>query len=252
MAFSTDAPHWSLWMLDKSFEDLVLPDDLADPSHDWEASWTLLEANDNSKRTSIEGALDMSLTREEGAVRVVAVQESPMYWGMSVETAVEMVCQDGLMLRPLRWSTDFVTRSGSDEVAGTSGSSRGRVADGVLQLHGLDTTRTELPGAAHLTSSWGVLGAIPRLTAAGIDRIHFSMLEELTVLRPNQRLERFGEIDLELGGVTWTLTGWRHWGTGQAPIHYWVSPGGWPMLVTWLHKALVCSWLSNRAPAVRP
>ena len=78
------------------------------------------------------------------------------------------------------------------------------------------------------------------------------MLEELTVLRPNQRLERFGEIDLELGGVTWTLTGWRHWGTGQAPIHYWVSPGGWPMLVTWLHKALVCSWLSTRAPAVRP
>lgn len=246
MGVKTDAPHWSLWQLDRVLPELTLPDEPEPrpegPPGAWEAGWTIHELDRTKTRSTIDGRLDLSLRAEGGGLLLRVVQDVPLYWRMSIETVAEVRCADDELLSPEAWTVTAVTRTADGELDETRSSSAGSVRGRKLALEGVDRTEHRLPAGA-LASSWGLLGALPRLHAAGRDRAEFTLLEELLVPRLGQQLAAAEPVPVATAAGAVSLTRWRHLGEGVPPVQYFCGPRGWPLLVCGLRRALVCRYL---------
>lgn len=248
MGVKTDAPHWSLWQLDRVLPELTLP---AEPTQEaqgpptaWDAGWTIHELDRTKTRSTIDGRLDLSLRPAEGGgLELRVVQEVPLYWRMSIETVAEVRCADDVLLSPEGWTVTAITRTADGEVEETRSSSRGSVRGRRLLLEGVDRSEQRLPAGA-LASSWGLLGALPRLQARGEAQAEFTLLEELLVPREAQQLASFEVIEVPTAAGPVPLTRWRHLGEGVPPVQYFCGPRGWPLLVCGLRRTLVCRYLT--------
>lgn len=73
------------------------------------------------------------------------------------------------------------------------------------------------------TSNWSLMEAVQRLPFDDFPPLHFDMLEDLDLRKPEQTLRRAGDVSLELAGEQVRLHAFRHIGRGILPIHYWVD-----------------------------
>ncbi len=235
--------HFSLAYLQSWLDGRALPPDVDTPRGDVDLTYTVLEFS-SSGSSVIEGSLSLSTRSEGGLAYVEVTHESPQFWSHSVVSQASIVCRDDLQLRPLRWTVSFQAHGGSAPIEGTAGTARGWITGDTLHHDSVDRSEVALATDVPVTSSWTLLLSLPRLVAAGTQRTAFTLLEELQLVRPAQVLESFGRLRLQTTAGERTLSGWRHWGTGTPPIHYWTTPTGWPLLVCGLRRCLVARSLS--------
>lgn len=237
-------PHFSLRTIASALPEMTLPDDAAHPSGP--ASMSFLMREYTVQLTSfIEGGLDLSVEVAGGLSTMTVAQSVPTFWNWSIDTTARVVCRDDLLLRPLRWEADFVCQLSSGPDEESRGSSRGWVHEGQVHHDGVDRSVVQLPEDTALSTSWSVLLALPRLAAAGADRVAFTLLEELVAVRPRQLLERIDPIDVPTASGVRRLHGWRQRGVGIVPLHFWTTPTGWPLLVCGQRRVLVATDLTS-------
>ncbi|MEL6343992.1 MAG: hypothetical protein AAFV53_12810 [Myxococcota bacterium] len=225
-------------MVDPLVETIALPETIDTTVNGWEAAWDIREVTSTSTRAAMEGSLSIRFSRADGVAQMQIYQDIPMYWQLGVETSVALVCQDGLLLRPLRWDTHCITRTAQGEITETLGAHDAYIDDNMLIFDGLSQTAIDLPDAP-LTSTWSLLAAFPRIVASGESALSFCVLDELLIARPDQRLIAFGAVEFPTAAGPITLLGYRLLGTGTAPVHYWVTTDGWPMFICGLRRAFV-------------
>ncbi len=100
----------------------------------------------------------------------------------------------------------------------------GSLGDGLLTITGAKTRQTPLAGA--VSSNWSLFDAVQRLGGGPIEPMDFTLLEDLDLVKPNQRLSYWGTIDLPLGDSSIRLVGYQQIGQGILPYHYWLDTSG--------------------------
>jgi hypothetical protein len=137
----------------------------------------------------------------------------------------EALCNDDGWLTLRSWKMkswieerDDCLYEASGEVVGT----RARVDDGISER-----TLYNLPAA--VTSQWSLAMALAsgKASAGG-----FAMLEDLTIVRPDQTLAKGPAVEVPYQDGVHKLTSWAHTGQGVLPIHYLVDENGLPQLMT--------------------
>ena len=86
----------------------------------------------------------------------------------------------------------------------------------------LDTAEQPVPATSH----WSLFDAVQRLPGKATRPLRFTMLEEMDLVKPDQRLEFREETDLEVGDTTLHLRGYQQIGWGVLPWQYWVDDQG--------------------------
>lgn len=237
----TTAPHWSLYALDRLLPTLVLPAEPTDPTGPWAGRWRTFELLDGPARILIEGSTTLSLSPNPTGLQLDVYEDTTLSQRMYVRTSVTAGCDDDLMVTPRWWRSQFI--SGTYAAAGdfeeTAGAHEGEVHADHLRIVGVDDSRVALPADAPVTSSWGMLAALPRLAAAGIQQKRFTLLEGLLLVREEQLLRRVDSITVNLADGPMQLDGWLHRGRGSLPLYLWTGPGGYPLLAGSLARFLV-------------
>jgi hypothetical protein len=127
----------------------------------------------------------------------------------SGRTKTGVTCKADALATPMQWKTDFeVLDPQGRTVPLTAISTSGRSAD--IKISG------------PLNSDWSLLDAVQRLPFDS-KPLEFTMLEELELLRPKQRLSAGATAEAELGGRTVKLHSFEQLGRGILPITYWLD-----------------------------
>ena len=196
MTIQTDAPHWSIWSIDGRMADLTLPDEPINPRGEWRGRWELSETVASRRRRQITGHLEIHHIPDGRLARLEITQRIPGVQGMSVTTETSLECRNDDWLSPMNWVSEFMSHSGRSNMANTQATQRGLVSRSSLLLSGVDETRTPLPRRTSLTSNFSLISALPRLAATGEERLDFTLLEDLMIVRNEQRIERIDAVQL--------------------------------------------------------
>ncbi|MHC4417974.1 MAG: hypothetical protein ACYSU6_05245, partial [Planctomycetota bacterium] len=105
-------------------------------------------------------------------------------------------------------------------------SEAGVLADGTIKLTSPKVKTREICVSGNLTSNWSLFDAVQRLGGKEAPSGSFTMLEDLRLVRGEQRLSFDGEAEFELGGKKMRLYGYHQIGEGILPIHYWLDEEG--------------------------
>ncbi len=99
----------------------------------------------------------------------------------------------------------------------------GRIARGRAEL-GPGAGKQSFPVGERVTSNWSLFDAVQRLPEEAC--LHFTMLEDLRLLRREQRLAPEAAVELAFANRTVSLRGFRQTGEGVLPIHWWRDEQG--------------------------
>jgi len=245
MTIKTNAPHWSLWSIDQRIAELQLPEEPANPLGAWRGLWELSETVNSNNRRQILGQLEIHHMPQGNRVQLSITHRVPTTQGRTVASEIVLECQNDDLLTPIHWVSEFATHAKHTDLSNTRASQQGEVKRGWFSIEGTDISRTRLPRRVPLTSSYSLVAALPRVLQAGVQRLEFAMLDELTVLREEQILERIDTVSLELGSGPVELQGYRYYGRGTTPVHCWLGPHGMPLFVCSLGTALVAQELED-------
>ena len=239
MTIKTDAPHWSLWSIDQRIAATTLPTEPSRPRGEWRGLWELSETVGSKKRKQILGHLEIHHIPQGNKVLLEISHKVPGVQGMSVSSEISLTCKSNDWLRPESWVSETISHSGRSDMANTRSSQAGRVSRSDLRIESLDETLYPLPKRVDLTSSFSLLAALPRLHSRESGRLEFATIEELMILRTEQILERIHAVELATAAGPVSLQGYRHYGRGTPPVHYWLGPRGLPLFIASLGSALL-------------
>jgi hypothetical protein len=134
---------------------------------------------------------------------------------------------------------------GGPPVADLAFAEEGRLRRGVIERTSpLATTRERVAGSLiaqwslpHIVAQWSLPHIVARGTAkangvARGDELRFAMLADCSVLKPEQRLWRVGEVEVPTAAGVVKMDCYAQTGRGVLPIHYLVDSGGRVQLVT--------------------
>ena len=146
------------------------------------------------------------------------------YFGSFTGTA-QMSCLADTLGTPVSWKLNSVSLDTQRKpVEVTRVEEQAQVSDGRIVREGRSAGNVRVPGA--YTSNWSLFDAVQRLGGKPIEPVEFDMIEDLDLLKPAQRLTYWGTTEVELGGRTVRLTGYRQIGRGILPYHYWLDESG--------------------------
>jgi hypothetical protein len=183
----------------------------------------------------------------------LAVAESA---GCLRRTRAVLDCASDALCTPKAWKLTSDSLDLDDKpIAGTALSETGTVADGRLEVRFGGRSRTaKLPQP--WTSNWSVFDAVQRLPAGRPKPLKFALLEEMDLLKPDQRLEFREEKQIELNGRTLRLRGYHQIGRGVLPWLYWVDESGRLLLAysgvrAFLYDAKAEQWTQEKLRRAR-
>jgi hypothetical protein len=94
--------------------------------------------------------------------------------------------------------------------------------DAVAAQFGSHKRMSKVP--APFTSNWSLFDAVQRLSGKGAAPLRFAVLEDLDLVKPNQRLTFVEGTSVAVGeGRQLALSGYERIGEGILPYHYWVD-----------------------------
>ena len=199
------------------------PEEAFDPHGPWTHTYRLWLV----QRYLSGGAL--TLRREpagESAVRLHVDFTLAERGGYARRTHAELLCANDALASPRSWTL-------RSEGLGLDGRpiATADVAESSTLRGG--TLETRFGGRSHtrtvptpITSNWSLLDAVQRLDGANTKPLEFAMLDEMDLLKPEQRLEFRETTTLELAGRTLRLRGYQQIGRGVLPWQYWVDDQG--------------------------
>jgi hypothetical protein len=209
------------------------------PGGDWDAAYDLIEWDGSPieaafyRRNRVIGTAFVSRRAGPDGIRYEKEQVLRLEGFESRLSAVAWCSREALP-RLQEWSTRFATQPlkgrGSPLKFAETGVQRG----GGLEISSASGVR-RLPAPRGATISWAVLDALrdARADVGGRQPLPaFDLLHDFTSPRPDQRLERYGVLELSLDGRAHRLHGFVQTGTATEPTHFWVDEAGRPLLVT--------------------
>jgi len=141
-------------------------------------------------------------------------------------TRATLECANGALCTPRSWALESQSLDLDDRPAkATRFSEAGTVRDGVVETRIGDRTRRDSVPQP-VTSNWSLFEAVQRLDGEKTPPLKFAMLEEMDLLKPDQRLEFREAKAFEVNGRTLRLRGYQQIGRGILPWQYWVDAAG--------------------------
>jgi hypothetical protein len=195
----------------------------------WKNSYLMLDSASirSGSKLRAEGFLTIARRGNENAEKAALRVEwllGEQFFGSSTGTA-QVSCLADTLGTPVSWRLKSVSLDMKRKpVEVTRVEERGSVKDGRMVRKGRTAGNLELPGA--YTSNWSLLDAVQRLGGDSIEPIEFDLIEDLDLLKSDQRLSYCGTTEVELGGRRVKLTGYRQIGRGILPYHYWLNDSG--------------------------
>ena len=200
-----------------------------DPDGSWDHSYVVLDTaptRDGSKMRE-EGFLRIRRTAspDNGPftldIELLALKQS---FG-SFRSTIQVQCRPDRLGTPVAWKFSSVSSDNKGKpVDLTRVEEEGRVENGHNIWQNRKARRRKAPDL--FTSNWAIFDAVQRFGKEPFEPIQFDMLEDLDLLKPNQRLTYWGTTEVELGGRTMKLTGYQQIGEGILPYHYWLDASG--------------------------
>jgi len=203
---------YSLDLLSDCLAGIHVPTEPFDPNGEWTHNYSMWNpARSKTTRSELLGSLRIHrrLT-PDGNIRLQLTQITKMAKeNGSGRTKAGVTCKADDLATPIQWKVDFV----------------------IIDLQGKQVPLTAVgtPGKAdklkvsgRLSSNWSLLDAVQRLPFDSRP-IEFTMLEELELLRPEQRLSPGTTAEVEIGGRLMKLHSFEQIGRGILPITYWLD-----------------------------
>lgn len=186
--------------------------------------WTETKpATGETKNVEI-GRLEIETAKQDDGLRLI-VRQRTSYSRPVNRLEAEALCNDDGWLTLRSWRVKSWIEERDDcvyEAEGDIVGKRGRVHDGISER-----ILYNLPSAT--TCQWALPMALasPKATGGG-----FTLLEDLTLVRPDQLLARAPDVRVPFQDGEHELRSWAHTGQGVLPIHYLVDEKGLPQLMT--------------------
>ena len=203
---------YSLSLLSDCLAGINVPAEPFDPNGEWEHNYAMWNpARAKSAASELVGSLTIhrKLT-PEGSIRLQLTQITKMAGkNGSGRSKAGVTCKANDIATPIQWRVDF-------RIADPQGKDVPMTAVSVLG------TADKLRVSGRLSSNWSLFDAVQRLPFDSRP-IEFTMLEELELLRPEQRLSPGATAEVEIGGRLMKLHSFEQIGRGILPITYWLD-----------------------------
>lgn len=215
---------YSLDLLSDCLPGIYVPTEPFDPNSEWECNYAMWNpARSKSTKSELLGSLRVRrrLTAD-GEIRLQVTQIIKMAGlnGSGI-TKASVTCMADDLSTPIRWQIDSeVVDPKGKQVALTATSISGEASKGSIILHGEKDAR--IKASEKLSSNWSLLDAVQRLPFDSKE-LRFDMLEELELLKPEQRLFPGPSAEVELGGRMMKLHSFEQVGRGILPVTYWLD-----------------------------
>ena len=203
---------YSLDLLSDCLKDIQVPGEPFDVNGEWERNYTMWNpARGKSAKSERLGSLRIhrKLTPDRN-IRLQLTQITKMAGANgSGQSKAGVTCKADDLCTPIQWKID-------SEVLDPQGKQVPLTAIGVSNR----ADRMKVTG--RLSSNWSLFDAVQRLPFDS-KTIEFTVLEELELLRPEQRLSPGATAEVELGGRMVKLHSFEQIGRGILPITYWLD-----------------------------
>jgi hypothetical protein len=178
----------------------------------------------NQSMTRVMGALRIRRQPEAGAIMLdvgLAAKLGGRVAGNCLVTA-HVTCADDPLATPRAWDLRSVTLGQDGKpIEGTESKETGQIADGMIRRRG--KAERAIPAPKAFTSSWSLFDALQRLPGDDVAPMTFDLLEEMDLLKPNQRLYYRQTVEAPMGGRPVRLHGFEQIGEGILPYTYWLD-----------------------------
>ncbi len=197
----------------------------------WEhcyAIWVMLPPQSGGKSHQVGALRVCRRPLAEGSFQLEVNQAARQAGGWSVHCIdARIICANDRLSTPKRWELRTVILDRKNQpLEGTEvrevGEVDGKVIRRWLFRRGDKVERT-MPVPKAFTSNWSLFDALQRLVGSEIKSLSFDLLEEMELLKPNQRLSYCQSIKVELGGQSVRLHEFVQIGEGILPHHYWLD-----------------------------
>jgi hypothetical protein len=142
--------------------------------------------------------------------------------GFTYRVDAAITCSTDRLAAPRAWELRWRTFDAQKQlVPDASFSETGAIRDGAIVRRRGNKERT-MPAPKQFTGNWCLFDALQRLPN-NTSPVAFDMLEELDLLKPEQRLSFRQTIEVELGGRHVRLHGFEQVGRGILPYTYWLD-----------------------------
>ncbi len=201
------------------------PTEPFDPDGDWEhryAVWIVVPKQ-GVGRSHRAGSLHLRRQpAEAGAIRLSVALAAQQGGNTTYQVSARLVAAADALTTPRSWELDAqILGAQRQPVADTQVSETGEVANGVIRLRG--TRQRLIPEPEAWTSNWSLFDAVQRRPIDRAEPLAFTMLEELSLPKPDQRLAYREATELELGGRLVRLHCFEQTGVGILPYQYWLD-----------------------------
>lgn len=198
---------------DDALAQLRWPEGPFDPFGAWTLRYSVRVTAylNNALGSRRQGSLTLRRSPNGAASRIDVVQNLALEWGAVHHQKAALRCANDAVSSLLSWSLDGAIQGGAAESA---------------SLCALYDEGSPEPGPLPLTCGWSLMDGVMRLPQIDGDYLHFELLDELQIHRPEQRLAFLGAAQAELAGASRWLFGYQHRGRGVLPTQYWLEEGG--------------------------
>ncbi len=235
---TSTAPHWSLGLYMDYLRRLRVPDSPFDPRGAWEHTYDVFP---------VYGALDVTgkawSERHKGKLRIrrepvsgdggvrLSVFSEVTFLDLGTlptkyqRTSAVLACRDDQLATPMHWELTSAAIGKEDgcprplsEIQET-----GRLQRENVELQQSAGNRS-FPVGKRVATNWGLFDAVQRLS--GEMDLSFTMLEDLRLVRREQRLLPEAPVEVAFANRKVSLWGFRQTGEGVLPIHWWRDEHG--------------------------
>jgi hypothetical protein len=214
------APYGILASIQPVLDKFSPPTERLDPKGSWKHSYAIWLEDEGDPNGYIEIQREASAAGVSLAIDSVVTQTT----GTAQTTKAKILCAADLLCTPKSWQVEsaFLGVSGQP-MAATRLTLSAAVKGSVIESQsGKRRRQTKAP--LPFTSNWSLFEAIQRLPGSGMTPLRFALLEDLDLVKPNQRLSFCGKTTVSVaGGKHLELSGYEQTGDGVLPFHYWVD-----------------------------
>lgn len=222
------APHRSLLGLGEFLKDFSMPEGPFDPRGEWEHRYRVCVVRmtpQDGWRCLPSGALILRRKPLDGGRLELAAYFGAEHGATTRDRLdAQMVCKADAAGSLVSWQTRaFIQDAKSGAAASEPVVETGSIAGGEIRFSGAHKKTLRAPEP--ISSNWSLFEAVQRL-APERETLEFSMLEELRLLRLNQRLVPKPPMEIQVGGRAVLLRRFEHFGDGVLPYTYWLDGAG--------------------------
>ena len=203
---------YSLDLLSDCLKGIQVPGEPFDANGEWVSNYTMWNpARGKSAKSELLGSLRIhrKLTLD-GNIRLQLTQITKMAGtNGSGKSKAGVTCKANDLCTPVQWKLDSeILDPQGKQVPLTAVSTSGKA--------------NKMKVTGRLSSNWSLFDAVQRLPFDS-KTLEFTMIEELELLRPEQRLAPGATAEVELGGRMVKLHSFEQIGRGILPITYWLD-----------------------------